>query len=379
MMTRSGRNTPLLRLTFVSALAILAACTPQSAKRAQVDVKGTDPAVGVPKATPGTQQGQSPGRQIGGDVIDYGDYKAAVARQGDTVTTLAARIGMSASSLGSYNGLPPNQPLQTGQELVLPPGSTVGTQIAAADPNATQTPGAPARPNIEQQPLDGAATDAVQDGKSPDEPWTPKVATDALDRATGLQKDGTLGQPPSAKNPVPADPSKTRNLESPDLGQYQTQATEQPQPLQQPEPNVQPQPQPQPEIAAAPQQPAPNIKLQRPVQGRIAVGFDKSDGPNRNDGVDFAAPAGAPVVAAAAGEVALVSQSFGGLGTIVLVRHPDELLTVYGRIDKVSIAKGDRVTRGQRIGVVAESTDQQPRMHFEVRRGAESLDPMQFL
>ncbi len=111
----------------------------------------------------------------------------------------------------------------------------------------------------------------------------------------------------------------------------------------------------------------------------MAIPFNTGAGPDRNDGVDFAAPAGAPVVAAADGEVALVSQSLGGLGTIVLVRHPDDLLTDYGRIDGVSVAKGDPISRGQQIGVVSDAAAGEPRMHFEVRRGAESLDPMQFL
>ncbi|MEM1159848.1 MAG: M23 family metallopeptidase, partial [Pseudomonadota bacterium] len=69
-----------------------------------------------------------------------------------------------------------------------------------------------------------------------------------------------------------------------------------------------------------------------------------------------------------------------GLGTIVLLRHADELLTVYGRVDGVSVAKGDIIRRGQQIGVVSDAAaPAEPRMHFEVRRGATVLDPTQFL
>jgi murein DD-endopeptidase MepM/ murein hydrolase activator NlpD len=122
------------------------------------------------------------------------------------------------------------------------------------------------------------------------------------------------------------------------------------------------------------------IRLQRPVEGPIAIGFGQGAGPAKNDGVDFAAPAGAPVVAADDGEVALVSETLGGLGTIVLVRHKEEMLTVYGRIDKVSVKKGDFVRRGQKLGVVSNAAaPAEPRMHFEVRRGATVLDPMRFL
>ncbi|MEM9138528.1 MAG: M23 family metallopeptidase, partial [Pseudomonadota bacterium] len=138
------------------------------------------------------------------------------------------------------------------------------------------------------------------------------------------------------------------------------------------------------DIAAANPEPQPSVpaglRLRRPVQGPVALGYNQGAGSQRNNGVDFAAPAGAPVVAAADGEVALVSQSLGGLGTIVLVRHPDEILTVYGRIDGVSVKKGDIVRAGQKIAEVSDATaPAEPRMHFEVRKGAESLDPMKFL
>ena len=42
----------------------------------------------------------------------------------------------------------------------------------------------------------------------------------------------------------------------------------------------------------------------------------------------------------------------------------------------MTVSKGDFVSQGQRIGVVSPSA--QPRMHFEVRHGAESLDPGKF-
>jgi murein DD-endopeptidase MepM/ murein hydrolase activator NlpD len=119
-----------------------------------------------------------------------------------------------------------------------------------------------------------------------------------------------------------------------------------------------------------------NLKLIRPVDGPVVTHFNQGTGRGRNDGIDFASPSGSPVVAAAEGEVALVSQSLGGLGTIVLVRHYDDYLTVYGRIERVTVGKGDILSRGQQIGVVSPSA--QPRMHFEVRQGAESLDPEKF-
>ena len=76
----------------------------------------------------------------------------------------------------------------------------------------------------------------------------------------------------------------------------------------------------------------------------------------------------------------MVSRSLGGLGTIVLIRHENEFLTVYGRIDDVVVRKGDRVERGQVIAKVADlKPPRTSALHFEIRRGPESVDPEQFI
>ncbi|MEM7058683.1 MAG: peptidoglycan DD-metalloendopeptidase family protein [Pseudomonadota bacterium] len=409
------------KFTGISLLALLAACGSGSKSKPQVEIRGTDPATGqaVPQPQPQQQQtpATGPSTPDASGIVTYNDYQTAVAQNGDTVADVAARVGMSASELGSYNGLQPSHVLRQGDELVLPqrPGGYGTGTAAATSPQATSGQiAAPPTPtsSIEAQPLDGvgvntdgslsgpeiadaqtgdAAFPAATPAASPAPPsqpsdWSPDLAAAAIERSqTGIQQDGTLGAPPSSDQPVPPEPTGRRELQSPDLSQYQTPG-EKPDPVQDAGPET---PQDLPEEVVATTDPAPaaqpstgagNLKLRRPVQGPVAIGFNKGAGAQRNDGVDFAAPAGSPVVAAADGEVALVSQSLGGLGTIVLVRHPGEILTVYGRVDDVSVKKGDIIASGQQIGVVSNAAaPAEPRMHFEVRRGAESLDPMQFL
>jgi len=72
-----------------------------------------------------------------------------------------------------------------------------------------------------------------------------------------------------------------------------------------------------------------------------------------------------------------LKRSLGGLGTIVLIRHRDDIMTVYGRINGITVKKGDAVKRGQIIGKVADAD--RPIFHFEVRRGTQSIDPTPFL
>ena len=375
-------------LTRTAAALVFASCaSTQSPERA-----ATSPAApAAPSATVSTAPDAS-------GIVTYDGYQAAVARSGDTVASVAQRIGLSASELGAYNGLSPTHPLRPGDELVLPPrpsgystGESTGAAPAVAPPAPIEIPrGEPAAaatdsatPPIEAVPLQNAPA-AADPAASDAAAWSPDLAAAAIDRAAGFDEQGDLAAPPSAEEPLPPNPTAPGELTSPQLRQYQSPAIEPltPTPLPRPVETITT-PEEQVvednaavELAATAPEPPVEFRLIRPVVGPVVIGFNQGAGRARNDGIDFASPAGAPVVAAASGEVALVSQSLGGLGTIVLLRHPGDYLTVYGRIEKVTVGKGDFVSQGQKIGVVSPST--QPRMHFEVRHGAESMDPVKF-
>ena len=63
---------------------------------------------------------EEPTESAGGDVVDRDGYSVAIARSGDTVASIAGRIGVGAEALASYNGLTPGHALDAGDELVLP-------------------------------------------------------------------------------------------------------------------------------------------------------------------------------------------------------------------------------------------------------------------
>ena len=75
--------------------------------------------------------------------------------------------------------------------------------------------------------------------------------------------------------------------------------------------------------------------------------------------------------------MALVSEALGGLGTIVLVRHQDDLITTYSTLSDVRVSEGDRVQAGQVLGVVAAREN--PELQFDVFRGTTSVDPTPYL
>ena len=64
-------------------------------------------------------------------------------------------------------------------------------------------------------------------------------------------------------------------------------------------------------------------------------------------------------------------------GSIVVIKHSDGLLTVYTQMEGLTVSKNDSVSRGQVLGKVRSASPSY--LHFEVRRGLQSVDPADFL
>ena len=64
----------------------------------------------------------------------------------------------------------------------------------------------------------------------------------------------------------------------------------------------------------------------------------------------------------------------------MLIHHSNGLVTAYAHLDRVHVVRGDTVKRGQAIGTVGSTgTVANPQLHFEVRKGIESLNPAKYL
>jgi murein DD-endopeptidase MepM/ murein hydrolase activator NlpD len=119
------------------------------------------------------------------------------------------------------------------------------------------------------------------------------------------------------------------------------------------------------------QQSASKAAMSYPVSGKVIRPYSKG----KNNGIDIAADAGTPVTAAANGTVAAITKDADDV-TILVVRHPNNLMTVYYNVDGVKVKKGASVKRGQSMAVLpAENSF----VHFEVREGFDSVDPAPYL
>ena len=102
-----------------------------------------------------------------------------------------------------------------------------------------------------------------------------------------------------------------------------------------------------------------------------------------HNGVDFAAPEGTAVVAAADGQVYTVYED-DRMGMTVVIRHEGGYTTRYSSLDSaVQVSAGETVTMGQTIGAVGTSALMENALghhvHFAVSHDDESVDPMEFL
>jgi murein DD-endopeptidase MepM/ murein hydrolase activator NlpD len=96
-----------------------------------------------------------------------------------------------------------------------------------------------------------------------------------------------------------------------------------------------------------------------------------------HQGIDFAAPTGTPVVAAANGTVASVG-SRNGYGRVITLSHPGATETLYAHLSSFApgLTPGQQVRQGQTIGRVGSTgLSSGPHLHYEITQGGRQVNP----
>ena len=379
--------TPRL-LTGAFAIGLLAACD----QPLDMDMRGATGGFTTAPAVQGAITGRPAADSRG--IISYPTYQVAVARRGDTIDTVAARIGADPAQLARFNGIDRNVPLRQGEVIALPgrvaepapgtPGAIDITTVAGSAIDAS-----PATPRVTTTPLQPtAATPAAP--RAAGEPIRHKVARGetaytisrlyqvpvrALAEWNGLGPDFAIreGQHlliPVANTPAPVQTAAVVSPPGEGSATPTPPSASQPLPQERVAPAATPLVTP-PVTVGSPSRASAGV-MAMPVQGKIIRDYRKGS----NEGIDIAAAPGTPVKAAADGTVAAITQDANQV-PIVVVRHPDNLLTVYANVDGISVAKGDRVKRGQQIAKLRSGDNAY--LHFEVRDGFDSVDPNPYL
>jgi murein DD-endopeptidase MepM/ murein hydrolase activator NlpD len=390
----TARPRPLRRLALCGCAALaLSACD----QPLDFDMRGLTDAFSTAPAAQEAKTAAKPKADSNG-VISYPNYQVAIARKGDTIETLSNRIGMSASELAKYNGIPNGVELRSGEVIALPrrldqsgapatPTGTIATgeridvsslanEVLSEKPLGTTTASTavttrssvsdistePVRHQVQRgetaysiarkygisvralSDWNGLGSDlAVQEGRYVLIPVKSEQTAAPVQDTPPPGAGTSTPTPPSAANPLPdakeatAEPVKP-STPAPDLGSTQTTSSE----------------------------------MSKPVSGPIIRAYDKS----KSKFVLFSAPAGSTVKAAKAGTVKLVSTNADGV-QIMVVDHGNGLQTAYSFIDKLSVKKGDKVSKGQSIAKV--TANEFNALQFMVFKGTQTVDPSPYL
>jgi murein DD-endopeptidase MepM/ murein hydrolase activator NlpD len=119
-------------------------------------------------------------------------------------------------------------------------------------------------------------------------------------------------------------------------------------------------------------------------EGFVGSGFGMRTDPftgeyTMHSGVDFAAPTGTPIYAAAGGVVES-AERHPEYGNLVKIDHGNGLSTWYAHTSKFIVKVGDIVRKGQQIALVgATGRATGPHLHFEVRVNGSPQNPLKYL
>lgn len=324
-------------------------------------------------------------------VITYPNYQVAVARRGDTVGDVASRIGMPVTELARFNGLQPNDSLRDGEVLALPRSVGGGSNVDIATIAGTAIDEAPQSGSVQTTALAPAQSAPAPAPVGP-EPIRHKVkrgetaytisrlyevSVESLAEWNGLGSDFTVREDQYLLIPVKNQPAPQSAAPAATAAAVTQPGEGSPTPT----PPSATQPLPDEDVAAA--APAPDVTAEAPtnsgssalavpVSGTIIRTYEKG----RNEGIDIAAAPGTAVVAAEAGTVAAITADADQV-PIIVVKHNSDLLTVYANVEQITVEKGDRVRRGQKIAALRGGDNSY--VHFEVRQGFESVDPEPYL
>jgi murein DD-endopeptidase MepM/ murein hydrolase activator NlpD len=344
--------------------------------------------------------GQSPSQKN----WDWNGGTPITVGQGETIQTVSRRYGVPAIVIAEANGMTTGTPIYPGQRLVIPKYGNSGRP--ATVPPAPQVAAAPAVTGSVRQTSPALAAQGQVHTVGPGETMfsigrrynvSPLTLAQAnrlpphhkLRMGERLTIPGTVAR----AQPQPQTPSQPQRP-------VQIAQTQAPAPVMAPAQRVaEAHSQPMPSaraITPAQETPSPIEQAKAdqdeqvasnnaagfrwPVRGRIIAGFGPKPTGQQNDGINIAVPEGTPVRASDDGVVAYSGNELKGYGNLVLVRHANGHVTAYAHASELLVKRGDTVKRGQTIAKSGQTGNvSSPQLHFEIRKGATPVDPMQFL
>ncbi|MEZ5743649.1 MAG: LysM peptidoglycan-binding domain-containing M23 family metallopeptidase [Sphingomonadaceae bacterium] len=114
-----------------------------------------------------------------------------------------------------------------------------------------------------------------------------------------------------------------------------------------------------------------------PLTGDIRRKFTARGAGDYHDGIDIVADKGAAARSIAEGTVIFAQKEPRQFGNLVIIDHGNGYHSAYGSLEKLTVKKGDKVGKGERVGLVGDtSITRKTELHFELRKNGKPVDPL---
>lgn len=111
-----------------------------------------------------------------------------------------------------------------------------------------------------------------------------------------------------------------------------------------------------------------------PVKGKLLSKFSAS-----NNGIDIVAEIGTPISAASSGKVVYAGNGLRGYGNLLIIKHNDSFFSAYAHNRKLLVSEGSQVKTGQKIAELGSTGTDRAKLHFEIRKDGNPVDPLKYL
>jgi len=115
---------------------------------------------------------------------------------------------------------------------------------------------------------------------------------------------------------------------------------------------------------------------QWPTDGELTSSFNNA---SDKKGIEILGLEGQEIRSVAKGKVIYVGEDLAGYGKLTIIKHDNNVLSVYGHQQSILITEGQTVQAGQSIGTMGNTGADEVKLLFEIRKDGESIDPVKFL
>jgi lipoprotein NlpD len=116
----------------------------------------------------------------------------------------------------------------------------------------------------------------------------------------------------------------------------------------------------------------------KPVAGSIIKRYSSKE-EDFNKGLDFSGRMNDKVLAAQAGKVVYSGAGLRGYGKLIIIKHNEMYLSAYAHNNKLLVTEGDVVQQGQQIAKMGNTDSKQIKLHFQIRKNGQPVDPSRYL